>query len=211
MPRTRIKICGITRAEDARSAVMHGADALGLNFYPPSPRSISLEQAKGIAAEVPPFVTLVALFVDATAQQVREIADALPVGLLQFHGEESPEFCAQFDRPWIKAIRCHPDLDLAAETRRFSGARGVLLDAWQEGVPGGTGKTFDWRRVPEDLGAPLVLAGGLRADNVGEAVRSLRPFAVDVSGGVESSKGIKDDAEIQRFIAAVRAADELQE
>lgn len=209
MARTRIKICGITRPEDARAAVRLGADALGLVFYPPSSRAVNLAQARAIAAEVPPFVTLVALLVNAGADQVREVASELPVGLLQFHGDETPEYCAQFQRPWIKAIRCHPDVDLAKESRRYSGARGVLLDAWQEGVPGGTGKTFDWRLVPDDLGAPLVLAGGLRPENVGSAVQSLCPFAVDVSGGVESGRGIKDATAIQRFIAAVRAADEL--
>ncbi len=187
--------------------VESGADALGLVFYPPSPRAVSLEQARRIAAEVPPFVTLVALFVDATPQQVREVSDSLPVGLLQFHGDESPEYCAQFDRPWIKAIRCRPDMDLAGEAQRYHGARGVLLDAWQEGVPGGTGKTFDWRMVPAELGAPLVLAGGLEPENVGTAIAALEPFAVDVSGGVESEPGLKDAEKIQRFVAAVATAD----
>ncbi|MFV8816640.1 phosphoribosylanthranilate isomerase [Haliea sp. E17] len=210
MPRTRIKICGITRPEDARAVVEQGADALGLVFYPPSPRAVSLEQAREIVAEVPPFVTLVALFVDAQPEEVRQVAAELPIGLLQFHGDEAPAYCASFERPWIKAIRCRPDMDLAAEARRYTAARGVLLDAWQEGVPGGTGKSFDWRLVPENLGAPLVLAGGLKPENIGTAVASLRPFAVDVSGGVESAPGIKDARKVKEFIAAVRAADAQQ-
>jgi len=207
LSRTRIKICGITRPEDARVAVDRGADALGLVFYPESPRAVSLEQAADVAAEVPPFVSLVALFVDATATRVREVLDALPVGLVQFHGEETPSYCRQFGRPWIKALRVRPDSDVAAGCRPYHGARGILLDAWQEGVPGGTGKAFDWRIVRGQLPHPIVLAGGLNADNVGAAVSAVRPFAVDVSGGVEQSPGVKDANKIGEFIAAVQTAD----
>lgn len=209
MSRTRIKICGITRPEDALAAVHAGADALGLNFYPPSPRAIGLDQAMEIAAVVPPFVTLVCLFVDATAATIADTISRLPVGLLQFHGEESPGFCAQFHRPWLKVLRCRPELDLAQACCDYAGAGacGVLLDAWQEGVPGGTGRTFDWRLVPGDLPLPVVLAGGLDADNVGAAIERLSPWAVDVAGGVESSPGIKDAEKINRFVAAVGAAD----
>ncbi len=210
MARTRIKICGITRAEDALAAVEAGADAIGLVFYPPSPRALDLGQAREIAAAVPAFVTLVGLFVDADAAQVEQLAATLSLGLLQFHGEESPAYCASFGRPWIKALRCREGIDLPRACRDYAGSRGVLLDAWQEGVPGGTGKTFDWRMVPDDLPLPVVLAGGLNAGNVGTAIAAMSPWAVDVSGGVEAAPGVKDPAEIQRFIAAVRAADQQQ-
>ncbi len=208
MTRTRIKICGITRPEDALCAVHGGADAIGLVFYPPSPRAVTLEQALEVAAVVPPFVTLVALFVDETPQQISRILEALPVGLLQFHGSEEAGFCARFQRPWMKALRVRDDLDVASACRPYAGASGVLLDAWQEGVPGGTGKTFDWSRDLGVVNLPVVLAGGLDSDNVGRAMRTLRPWAVDVSGGVEASPGIKDAGKIKQFIAAVRAADQ---
>ena len=208
MTRTRIKICGITRPEDALCAVHGGADAIGLVFYPPSPRAVTLEQAVTVAAVVPPFVTLVALFVDETPQQISRILEALPVGLLQFHGDEEAGFCSRFQRPWMKALRVSDDLDVATACRPYAGASGVLLDAWQEGVPGGTGKTFDWSRDLGKLDLPVVLAGGLDSGNVGRAMRTLRPWAVDVSGGVEASPGIKDAGKIKQFIAAVRAADQ---
>lgn len=207
MARTRIKICGITRPDDARVAVELGADALGLVFYPKSPRSVTIDQAREIAAVVPPFVSLVALFVDETADSIQQVLQALPVGVIQFHGDETPEFCRQFQRPWIKALRVKPGADVAGECGRYTEAAGVLLDAFQEGVPGGTGKTFDWSLAEAALPMPWVLAGGLNPDNVGEAVRRLRPGAVDVSGGVEASHGIKDQEKIRRFIAAVQAAD----
>ena len=207
MSRTRIKICGITRPEDARVAVANGADAIGLVFYPGSPRAVSVEQAREIAAAVGPFVTLVALFVDERAEQVNAVLEALPIGLLQFHGDESASFCGQFARPWIKALRVRPGTDIPAQAEAYAGSRGLLLDAWQEGVPGGTGKTFDWSLAQAGCSVPLVLAGGLHAGNVAQAIAMVRPFAVDVSGGVEASPGIKDPGRIEDFVAAVRAAD----
>lgn len=207
MARTRIKICGITRPEDARTAIDCGADALGLVFYPKSPRSVSLEQARDIAAVVPPFVTLVALFVNESPEIISRVVRELPVGLVQFHGDETPAFCTQFQRPWIKALRVRPEMDVAAECGLYEGASGVLLDAFQEGVAGGTGKTFDWSLAEVSLPRPWVLAGGLNPENVEEAVKRLQPGAVDVSGGVEVSRGLKCPRKIKEFVAAVRAAD----
>jgi phosphoribosylanthranilate isomerase len=187
--------------------VESGADAIGLVFYPDSPRAVSVEQAQAVAAAVPPFVTVVGLFVDAASAAVSETLQAVPLGMLQFHGSESAAFCRQFHRPWIKALRVRSADDIAAGLAGYQGAAGVLLDAWQEGVPGGTGKTFDWGLVQQQRARPVVLAGGLNADNVGRAVTTVRPFAVDVSGGVESSRGVKDPTLIREFIAAVRRAD----
>ena len=173
MARTRIKICGITRPEDASAAIDCGADALGLVFYPKSPRAVSLAQAREIVGVVPPFVTLVALFVNESAGVISSILEELPVGLIQFHGDETAEFCRQFRRPWIKAIRVHPGMDVAAECGRYEGAAGVLLDAFQEGVPGGTGKTFDWSLAQAEMPLPWVLAGGLNGGNVSAGFRSV--------------------------------------
>lgn len=211
MTQTRIKICGITRPADAIAAVDAGADAIGLVFYAASPRAVTLEQAAGIAAAVPPFVTIVSLFVDEPAAGIRRILSHVPIDLMQFHGDESPDFCAQFERPWIKALRVRPETDVASECRRFSASRGMLLDAWAEGVPGGTGKRFDWRLAMGEYPVPVILAGGLNDANVGDAIAQVRPAAVDVSGGVEQAPGIKDPEKIARFIAAVRAADQTAE
>ena len=205
---TRIKICGITTPEDACCVVESGADALGLVFYPGSPRAVTLEQAQRIADVVPPFVSLVGLFVNEPMAHINRILSGVQIDLLQFHGEESPDFCQQFDRPWIKALRVREGLDVEDACGRYRHARGVLLDSWQEGVPGGTGRTFDWQLASADLSLPVVLAGGLDADNVGLAVSTLRPSAVDVSGGVERSPGVKDVLKIRQFIAAVRVADQ---
>ncbi len=207
MASTRIKICGITSLEDARAAISCGADAIGLVFYANSPRAVTIEQAAAIAAIVPPFVSVVALFVDEPAESIQRILGRIPIDLIQFHGDETPEFCEQFGLPWIKALRIRPGLDISNACRQYGRARGVLLDSWQEGVPGGTGKVFDWQLAPVDLSLPVVLAGGLHEGNVGIAIASLRPAAVDVSGGVERSPGIKDTDKIRRFIAAVQAAD----
>lgn len=207
MAPTRIKICGITRPEDALAAIDAGADALGLVFYEKSARAVSPAQAAEIAAVVPPFVTLVSLFVDADADTVADVVSRLPVGLIQFHGDETAAFCASFRRPWIKALRVREESDLASECRAYGGAAGILLDAWQEGVPGGTGRTFDWKLASRAHSLPLVLAGGLTPENVAEGIQRVRPSAVDVSGGVESSPGIKDAEKIKGFVAAVRAAD----
>lgn len=203
---TRIKICGITRPEDARVAVDSGADAIGLVFYEKSPRSVDAERAAQIVAVVPPFVTVVALFVDELAANITRILDRVPVDLIQFHGDEQAPFCRQFGRPWIKALRVREGMDLAHSCLAYGGARGILLDNWEAGVPGGTGKSFDWGLAEPALPLPVVLAGGLNEENVTAAMVRVRPAAVDVSGGVEQSPGIKDAGKVRRFVAAVRAA-----
>lgn len=200
--RTRVKICGITRAQDAVEAARLGADAIGLVFYAPSPRAVNIAQAEAICAALPPFVTAVGLFVNADEAQVRAVLDAVPLGLLQFHGDERPTECDRYGRPYLKALRMAPDLDVAAAARPYESATGILLDAWQPDVPGGTGQRFDWTRIPA-LDKPLVLAGGLTPDNVAEAIHTVRPWAVDVSGGVEADKGIKDPARMAAFIQQV--------
>lgn len=208
MASTRIKICGITTQKDAHAATSSGADAIGLVFYAKSPRCITVDQAAEIATIVPPFVSVVALFVDEPAASIERTLRRIPIDLIQFHGDESPEFCQQFGRPWIKALRVRPGVDIANACRQYHCARGILLDSWQEGMPGGTGKSFDWHLAMGDLPLPVVLAGGLHEGNVGDAIRALHPAAVDVSNGVELSPGIKDVHRIRRFIAAVRAADQ---
>ncbi|HKK05606.1 MAG TPA: phosphoribosylanthranilate isomerase [Gammaproteobacteria bacterium] len=205
--RTRIKFCGITRARDAREAVRLGADAVGLVFYPESPRAVSIAQAVEVAKTVPPFVSVVGLFVDAEAAYIREVVSAVRIDLLQFHGDERPEACAGFQRPYIKALRMREGVDVAAYARSYPEAAGLLLDAYVAGQPGGTGSRFDWERIPADLSRPLILAGGLTPDNVGEAVRRVKPYAVDVSGGVEADKGIKDPDRMAAFAEAVAEAD----
>jgi len=203
--RTRVKICGITRVEDAQAAVAAGADAIGLVFVEASPRYVSAARAHTIAAALPPFVTVVGLFVDAPAARVREVLGQVPLDLLQFHGSETPEDCQQFGRPYIRAVRMAPGVDLASESRRYTQAAGLLLDAYDPQVAGGTGATFDWTRVPRDLNKPVILAGGLTPENVARAIQAVRPYAVDVSSGVEQSKGIKDAAKIAAFIRNVEA------
>ena len=204
--RTRIKICGITRPGDAVAAAQAGADAIGLVFYPPSPRFLNVERAREIRDALPPFVQAVALFVNPDAAQVAQAIGRVHPALLQFHGEETPDFCAQFGLPYVKACRVAQGVDLVKYLRPFSTASGWLLDAHVEEY-GGVGASFDWSLVPARLERPLVLSGGLTRGNVGEAVRRVRPWAVDVSSGVESSKGIKDAAKIAAFIAEVRNAD----
>ncbi|MFY9315680.1 MAG: phosphoribosylanthranilate isomerase [Burkholderiales bacterium] len=204
--RTRVKICGMTRAEDIQAAARAGADAIGLVFYPPSPRCLSPDRARLLAGEVPAFVSTVALFVNPAAAQVNEVLDRVRPSMLQFHGEEAPEFCAQFGVPWIKACRVRPQVDLLEYLRPFSGAAGWLLDSHVEEY-GGVGESFDWSLVPAERSRPIILSGGLTRENVRSAVRRVRPWAVDVSSGVESAKGIKDAARIAAFIAEVRDAD----
>ncbi|EKF74861.1 N-(5'-phosphoribosyl)anthranilate isomerase [Alcanivorax hongdengensis A-11-3] len=211
MTTPRVKICGITRIDDALAAAQAGADAIGLVFYAPSPRAISVRQAARIVAALPPFVTTVGLFVDASAEQVRETLAAVPLDLLQFHGNEAPAYCEQFQRRWIKAVRMRDDVDLYAIADQYRHADGLLVDSYKPGVPGGTGETFNWERVPQDLPLPVVLAGGLEPGNVAEAVTQVRPWAVDVSGGVERMSvqgrrqgGIKDAAAIRAFINRVK-------
>lgn len=209
----RVKICGITRVEDALAAATGGADALGLVFYEKSPRHVTLQQASQLAAAIPPFVTLVGLFVNASTETVRGVLRHVPLDLLQFHGDESPEFCAQFARPYLKAIRVKAGVDLLQCAAHFHTAKGLLLDAHVEGIPGGTGATFDWNLIPQRLPLPVVLSGGLDAENVASAIKQVRPYAVDVSSGVEAGKGIntlkgiKDAAKIARFMQEVRQAD----
>ena len=204
--RTRIKICGITRAQDGVAAARSGADAIGLVFYPPSPRFLNVERAREIRDALPPFVQTVALFVNPDAAQVAQVIGRAQPGLLQFHGEETPAFCAQFGLPYVKACRVAPGVDLLKYLRPFSTASGWLLDAHVEEY-GGIGASFDWSLVPTRLERPLVLSGGLTRENVATAVRRVKPWAVDVSSGVESAKGIKDAAKIAAFIAEVRNAD----
>ena len=202
----RSKICGITRIEDALAAVEAGADAIGLVFYGKSPRAVSIEQAAAILQALPPFVTSVGLFVDMPRDQLQQLLQRLPLDLLQFHGDESPADCEGHGRPYIKALRIRPGEDVAAAMAPYAGARGILLDTFVEGVPGGTGASFDWSLVPENAAKPIILAGGLDAGNVATAIRQVRPYAVDVSGGVEASKGIKDAGKIRAFVRAVRDA-----
>lgn len=204
--RTRIKVCGITRPEDAHSAVAAGVDALGLVFYAPSPRSLDISAAQKIAQSLPAFVGVVALFVDADKAYVDEVINRVRPDLLQFHGDEDEAYCSSFERPYMKALRVQADTDIAALAKRYSSARSLLLDSYQAGVAGGTGTAFDWSLVPEALRRRIVLAGGLTAANVGAAIRQVEPYAVDVSGGVEHSKGIKDPEKIQQFVAQVNAA-----
>jgi phosphoribosylanthranilate isomerase len=206
--RTRVKICGITRLEDAQAAVAAGADALGLVFYPPSPRHLELEQAAEIARRVPPFVTRVGLFVNADREEIAAVVGQVGIDLIQFHGNECPDYCSAHGRPFIKAIRMKDDVDLEAESRRYAAAAGLLLDAYHPARPGGTGETFDWERIPAGLGQHIILAGGLTPDNVPLAIRSVRPYAVDVSGGVESEPGMKDPDRIERFIRGVQIGDQ---
>jgi phosphoribosylanthranilate isomerase len=204
---TRIKICGITRPEDAAAAADAGADAVGFVFYPPSPRAVAPARAAEIVAVLPPFVTSVGLFVNATREAVLSTLAAVPLDLLQFHGDEPPEYCGQFGRPFLKAVRVRPAIDLLKYARSYAGAgraRGLLLDAYVDGTHGGTGRTFDWSIIPGGLALPVILSGGLSPGNVGQAVRQVRPAAVDVSSGVESAPGIKDPAKITAFIQAVR-------
>ena len=206
MTAPRIKICGITRVEDALAAAQLGAHAIGLVFFAGSPRAVTLQQARDIIAALPPFVVPVGLFVNADAQTVRATIAAAPVQLLQFHGDETPQYCAGFGLPYLRAVRVRPGVDLLQYAREFHTARGLLLDAYVDGVHGGTGATFDWSLIPRDLPAPVVLSGGLHAENVTEAVRRVRPWAVDVSSGVESAKGIKDVQKMAAFMTGVRNA-----
>jgi phosphoribosylanthranilate isomerase len=204
--RTRVKICGITRTQDASAAAEAGADAIGLVFYPPSPRYLSAERAVEVRDALPPFVQTVALFVNPDAAQVAQVLQRVRPGALQFHGDETPAFCAQFGVPWMKACRVKPGVDLLEYLRPFSGASAWLLDSYVEAY-GGVGESFDWALVPAQLERPLILSGGLAPGNVAGAVRQVRPWGVDVSSGVESAKGIKDAAKIAAFIAEVRNAD----
>ena len=219
MRRTRVKICGITRAEDAHAAANAGADAIGLVFWPGTPRVVTHAQARSIIAALPPYVTVVALFVDPEPQAVREALAAVPIDLLQFHGTEPAGFCRAFGRRYVKAIPVKDGVDLLESVSPYDDAAGLLFDAFSEGdLPGGTGRMFDWGRLKVDvrsrLPGPLILSGGLTADNVGRAIRDVTPWAVDVSSGVEEldangapRRGFKDPARIRAFVQGVRSAD----
>jgi len=200
----RVKICGITRVQDGLQAASAGADAIGLVFYPPSPRTLTHAQARDICQALPPFVTTVALFVDPTKEQVEAVLSSVPVDMLQFHGDETPEFCAQFGRPFMKALKMHEDMDLVAVAGCYYQASGILVDSYHAGLAGGTGATFDWSRLPTEPQWPLILAGGLDVSNVAQAIRQVRPYAVDISSGVESEKGIKDATKVTAFINEVQ-------
>jgi phosphoribosylanthranilate isomerase len=196
----RVKICGITSVEDAAAAVQAGTDAIGLVFYSKSPRAVSVAQAAKIAQSVGPFVTVVGLFVNAEPEFVSSVLQQVPLHVLQFHGDETEEYCQQFQRPYFKALRMKEDLDVSAAMAKFPSAVGILLDAYRPGVPGGTGETFDWQRVPQNSSVPVVLAGGLNPSNVAQAVESTKIYGVDVSGGVEASPGKKDTDKMLAFV-----------
>ncbi len=202
----RVKICGITRVEDALACARLGADAIGLVFYAPSPRHVSVAQARAIMVALPPFITTVGLFVDARPAEVQAVLSQLPLDMLQFHGDEAPEYCRAFGRPYLKALRVKPGSDLVQYASAFAEAKGLLLDAHVEGIAGGTGQAFDWSLIPAQLPLPVILSGGLSPANVTAAIRHVRPAAVDVSSGVEAAKGIKDADKIAAFMQGVRNA-----
>ncbi len=206
--RTRVKICGITRVEDALCAVQHGADAIGLVFYPPSPRNVSVAQAIEIVQKIPAFVSVVGLFVNADINDIKKVLSNVSLDLLQFHGDETPEDCNQFGLPYLKAIRVKPDTNLLQCAQDFEDAKALLLDTYTEGIAGGTGQVFDWNLIPKSLTKPVILAGGLNAHNVAQAIKQVKPYAVDVSGGVEVSKGIKDAVKVIDFMSEVRLSGE---
>lgn len=206
MSRVRVKFCGITRAEDACRAVALGVDAIGLVFVPRSRRCVDVDAALAIVEAVPAFVATVGLFMDAQRADVERVLAGVPLDLLQFHGEESPDYCESFARPYLKALAMGEGIDAVASASRYAGARGVLLDAHRSGEQGGTGQRFDWSRIPPQLAPRIVLAGGLAPDNVAAAIASVRPFAVDVSSGIESAPGIKCPARMQAFMNEVERA-----
>ncbi len=211
--RTRVKICGITTPAAALAAARAGADAIGLVFYAPSPRAVSVEEAAEIVAALPPFVSAVGLFVNAEPALVDKVLARVPLDLLQFHGDETPAYCGNFGKPWLKAIRVRPDTYIPGLMDEFHAARGILLDAWHEDVYGGSGRSFDWdllraQRGSDSAGAAdgsrIILAGGLRPDNVAQAIRTAMPWGVDVSSGVETAPGVKSDPLINAFMREVQ-------
>jgi phosphoribosylanthranilate isomerase len=204
---TAVKICGITRVEDALLAASAGAHAIGTVLYSRSPRAVEAALARRIVRAVPPFVTTVTLLVDPTAAEVERVLEEVQPSMLQFHGNEDAQFCSQFGVPYIKAVRIRPGVDLLQYARLYADAKGLLLDAFVEGSPGGTGASFDWGLIPKNIPLPIILAGGLTPENVTEAIRKVRPWAVDVASGVESAKGIKDAAKVAAFVRGARNAD----
>jgi len=207
--RTRIKICGITLVEDAHSVVQCGADAIGLIFYPSSPRHVQIDQAKEVTNAVGAFVTTVGVFVNPEINYLQEVLRNVPIDIIQFHGNESPEFCLQADKPYIKAIRVKDGIDLEAEAQRYSSSRGILLDSFVPGVVGGTGETFAWEKTNEVKSHPVILAGGINRSNVDTVISEHKPYAIDISSGVEIDKGIKSGAAIEQFMQAVRRQDQI--
>jgi len=205
--RTRIKICGFTQVQDAVAAAGLGVDAIGLVFYPPSPRHVSIEQAVEIVKALPAFVTVVALFVDEQEAQIREVLRSVSIDCIQFHGDESVEACRIYNKPYMKAIRMKPGLDILAIAAQYQDATALLLDAYHPGIKGGSGSQFDWDLIPEKCSLPVVLAGGLQVNNAKLAIESVRPYALDVSSGVEAEKGIKDVAKMAAFIQAINESD----
>lgn len=203
--RTRIKICGFTRAEDVSVAVQMGVDAIGLVFYPPSPRFVDVPKALEIISQIPAFVSVVGLFVDAQREEIEAILDKVPMDLLQFHGSENAQFCQSFQRPYLKAVAMGGGVELAALVTQYTSAAGLLLDSHAPGAMGGSGQTFDWQSIPQSIGPKIILAGGLDPGNVRTAIEQVQPYAVDVSSGVEQSKGIKDAAKMAAFIREVNS------
>lgn len=209
MKPVRVKICGITRIEDALSAVRLGAHAIGFVFWPKSPRYIAPDSVREIVSALPPFVTTVGVYVNPTSAWVEETSEKGRLSLLQFHGDESPEFCEQFCLPYIKAIRVRESLDLIQYASRYHQASGMLLDTYTAEMPGGTGHVFDWKLTPQNFPLPLILSGGLNPSNISQAIKQTRPWAVDVSSGVEAAKGIKDEQKISAFMQGVRTSESL--
>ena len=207
MIRTRVKICGFTSAEQAAFAAHAGADAIGLVFYPPSPRYVSISKAQEIVAALPAFTTVVALFVDATEGQIKNVIEQVPIDLLQFHGDESADECRLYAKPYIKAIRMRTNTNIKALTTEYHDATGLLLDAYHANTKGGTGEQFDWDLIPADCNLPVILAGGLGTHNANEAISRVKPYALDVSSGVEIAKGIKDNNKIAEFLTEVYQSD----
>ena len=205
--RTRVKICGFTRAQDALCAARLGVDALGLVFYPPSPRNVSIEQAIEIVRALPAFISVVALFVNEQEQGIRDVLANVSIDLIQFHGDESAEYCRSFGKPYVKAVRMQKDIDIASLAKEYHDAHGLLLDAYHADAKGGTGRLFDWGMIPAKCPLPVILAGGLEPANAGLAVKTVKPYALDVSSGVETSKGIKDIAKMSAFVNEVYQSD----
>lgn len=205
--RTRIKICGFTRADDAACAARLGIDAIGLVFYPPSPRNVNIAQAQQIIKVLPAFTSVTALFVNAAEHQVSRVLRNVAVDIIQFHGDEEADFCRSFTRPYIKAVRMRQDIDISAIMDTYHDAAGMLLDAYHPGVAGGTGKRFDWQLIPAEAKLPIILAGGLTPENACQAVRIVQPYALDVSSGVETGKGLKDAEKMAAFVKEVNEGD----
>jgi phosphoribosylanthranilate isomerase len=207
MMRTRVKICGFTRAQDAVKAAYLGVDAIGLVFYPPSPRHVSIERAMEIVSALPAFVSVVALFVDEQESQIKNVLNKVAIDCIQFHGDENAVDCRKYNKPYMKAIRVKPELDISDIAKQYHDAAALLLDAYHPGIKGGSGNSFDWDLIPQQCDLPIILAGGLQVDNAKRAVESVRPYALDVSSGVETEKGIKDAVKMAAFIQQINEGD----